>query len=62
MPKQTPLRAFGSKKIVPKSSGSVTLVGISKMVEKEKLLSCYVCDIKKSSELHGVLLQRFQCW
>ena len=62
MPKQTPLRAFGSKKIVPKSSGSVTLVGISKMVEKEKILSCYVCDKKKSSELHGVLLQRFQNW
>lgn len=62
MPKLTPLRAFGSKKIVAKSRGSVTLAVISKMVEKEKILSCYVCDIKKSSELHGVLLQRFQCW
>lgn len=42
MPKQTPLRGFGFKKIVPKSCGSVTVVGISKMVEKEKILSCCV--------------------
>lgn len=62
MPKQTPLTGFGFKKIVPKSCGSVTVVGISKMVEKEKILSCYVCDKKKSSQLHGVLLQRFQNW